>query len=501
MALPYEHTPVIWPLLAASAGLTTLGIYALRRRAVPGAVPFVVLAGILVLWSLASALKLASTVDETRIFWFKFETALLLPAVSAALCFALEYAGLGKWLTRKTLILLAVPPLVFAILIFTNGIHNRVWTRIWFDGYVRTESGPVRWSILAYAYFLSLLNLMVLAWLFIRSPRHRWIAGALILTPFIMRAFYVFRFVDWNPFEPLDPMVVAVIFGVSLYTLAFFRFHIFDVVPVARDTVIEKMPQGMMVLNSENRIVDINETAQTQLGIIRSKVLGRTVTEALNARPGLLRIVLDSSVTQEEISLGDSNARWFQVALSPVMDRRGFHLGRVVWFRDVTTQRRTQKELLDQQRTLAMLEERELLGRELHDGIGQMLAAVQMQARSASELLRRGESVKVEDCLRRIADVAQEAKESVRTYLSGVKSRSQEEQGFLSTLRRLLKGYRQDYGFVAELTVPPEMEGKRIGAAVEAQLLPIIQEALTNVRRARRSRFGAGWSSTSRKGT
>jgi two-component system sensor histidine kinase UhpB len=50
-------------------------------------------------------------------------------------------------------------------------------------------------------------------------------------------------------------------------------------------------------------------------------------------------------------------------------------------------------------------------------------------------------------------------------------------------LRQYITRYRQDYGVSVDLTVSPELEGKRIGATVEAQLLPIIREALTNVRR------------------
>jgi len=58
-----------------------------------------------------------------------FEAALLPLLVSAALCFALEYSGLGKWLTRRTVVLLAVMPLVYMLLILTNEVHHLVWTR------------------------------------------------------------------------------------------------------------------------------------------------------------------------------------------------------------------------------------------------------------------------------------------------------------------------------------------------------------------------------------
>jgi len=434
-------------------------------------------------WVLANGLGLASTDDKARIFWWNFQLALLLPMINAELCFGIEYAGLGKWVNRQTYALLAIVPVAFVPLIFTNDIHHLVWTQIWFDGYIRFDRGPANWGLVAYGYFLSLLYLMVLVWLFARSPRHRPIAAALIIASISMRGATLLNLANWNPIPPLNPLVVVLDFALLPYALAIFLFRMFDVVPVARDTVIERMADGMMVLDAENHIADINETAQTLLGIVRSKIMGRKVAGVLHAYPDLLALVRDSGATQREISFGESPARWYQVSISPLIDQRGFRLGNLVGFHDITEQRRTQAQLLDDQRALAMLKERELLGRELHDGIGQMLVAANLQVKSAGELLARGETAAVESCLRRLADVTQEAKESVRTYLRGVKTPSPGEQSLLSTLRQHIKHYSQSYGIHTELLAPPELEERRLDFAVEAQLQPIIQEALTNVRR------------------
>jgi hypothetical protein len=52
----------------------------------------------------------------------------------------LEYAGLGSWLTRRTLALLAVPPLAFALLDFTNEAHYMSWAGV--DLSKRPAPGP-----------------------------------------------------------------------------------------------------------------------------------------------------------------------------------------------------------------------------------------------------------------------------------------------------------------------------------------------------------------------
>jgi PAS domain S-box-containing protein len=483
MDWPYEYNPYLWPFFASAVFLAAMMFYAYRDRTVPGAFSFILLLSGIMLQVLASALGLAGTNDATRIFWFKFESALLLPIVSAALCFALEYTGLGKWVNPQALFSLAVFPFVYLLLILTNDAHHWVWRRIWYDHMVYIEKGPAFWGAFFYGYFLTLLHLIVLAWLFVRSPRHRWIAFWLILSPFMIRATYFLKIINWNLIAPLDPMLVVLNFALLPYALAIFRFHMFDVAPVVRHMVMERMADGMMVLDIKNRLADINNAAQEVLEIAKSKVVGRKSTEFLQDYPELLDFVGDPEKRGCEVISWEAHSRWYRISISPLIDQRGFHLGRLFLFHDITEQRRSEAEILDYQRTLAMLREREILGRELHDGIGQMLAAAHLQGKAGLALLARGEIVPAQSCLNQIVDLTQKAKESVRDYLLGVKTVSSNDLGFLSKLRQYLTIYSNNYGIHTELIIPPELEELRLDSAIEAQLQPIIQEALVNVRR------------------
>jgi PAS domain S-box-containing protein len=272
-------------------------------------------------------------------------------------------------------------------------------------------------------------------------------------------------------------------FALLVCASAVFSLHMFDVVSVARDTVIEGMADGMMVLDTKSRIADINEAGLKLLGIVRSNVIGRQAAEVLQAYPDLLRLVHNSGKTSCEVSFEKTHARWYQVSISPLFDRRDFQLGRLISLHDISEQKHTQAQLLDHQRTLAMLRERELLACELHDGIGQILVAAHLQVKSAEDFLARGDTVSVDSCLHRLAEVTQEAKESVRDYLLGVKTRSSVNRGLLTVLHQYLNQYSHNYGIHTELVASPELEGKRIDSTVEVQLQPIIQEALANVRR------------------
>jgi PAS domain S-box-containing protein len=481
MMWSYEYTPYIWAVLASVALLTVLLIQGIRQRSAPGAVPFIFLVAAAIQWIIGNGLSTASTDDAARIFWFKFQIAFNLPLVTAGLCFAAEYAGLGRLLTRRTIAALAAVPIVFALLIVTNHIHHLVWTRIWLDGYVRSDEGVAIWSAMAYGYFLSLLQLLILGWLFVRSPRHRGITTALVMMLLITRGVTILNAVHWIPIAPTGLIIVVTTLALLPYAVAVFRFHMFDVVSVARNTIIERMADAIVVLDNKNRIVDLNGTAETILGLTKCKAIGNHVIKALSAWPDLLVLTGTSGETQCEIHAGKT--RYYQASTSLLVDDRGFQLGRIISLHEITDLKRAQARVLDQQRTMAVLNERELLARDLHDGLGQALAAAQLQVASARELLSKGDSASAEACLRRVSEATQEAKESIRQYLLGVKARSSQRQGLIPVLRQYLAQYRETYGIHTELVVPTELEKQQIDAVVELQLQPIIQEALTNARK------------------
>lgn len=479
----YTYNPDVLITLIPLLFVSILAVHGYRNRTAPGAVPFVLQMILSFFWVLSNALRISVGEDIVRISLFKFETAMMLPLGTAALCFVLAYSGLGDWLTGWIKGMLSVVPLIFALLVITNDIHHLVWKDIHVNGIFRAEPGIMLWGAFLYGNILGLVQLAVLIRLFLRSPRHRWIAAGLIMVLLIIRAASFFSLSDSDSLNHLSPIVLVLNIALLPYSFAFYGFRAFDVIPMARNMVIDRMMEAMIVLDNTQTIADCNGTAEKILGLPRSRLIGGRVVSALAEFPNLLDIINDPAMPQREIALGNPDHRWFYVTISPLIDRRGSLLGQLVWMRDTTEQRQIQKQALDRQLTQAMLQERELLARELHDGIGQILAAAQMQIGAAGLLLAKGEADQVAKSLQTLSGIVLEAKESVRTYLVGVNVLSSAEKSFLDALKRYLAHYSQNYEIRTELNVTPDVQSKQVDAAVAAQLQPILQEALTNVRR------------------
>ena len=177
MTWRYEYTPYIWPMLGMAALSVLLALYSWRHRSVPGARPFSLLAAFAALGAVCAALELGAVDIPTKIIWVKAQAIWILPTVTAGFWFALEYANLDRWLNRRALALLAIPPLLMLLLVVTNDAHHWMWTGFEWEGDVRPVLGAVNWFFIGYGLVLAFANSLVFLWLFIRSPLHRWAAG------------------------------------------------------------------------------------------------------------------------------------------------------------------------------------------------------------------------------------------------------------------------------------------------------------------------------------
>jgi signal transduction histidine kinase len=158
-------------------------------------------------------------------------------------------------------------------------------------------------------------------------------------------------------------------------------------------------------------------------------------------------------------------------------------MGYLLLLHDVTEQRRAQAQIVEQQRALAMVRGREQLARELHDGIGQVLGYVKMQAQAARDRLAQDQVAAADAELARLVSVAQDAHADVREYILGARTPAAAEPGLLAALQNYLERFSRQYGLRTELIAPPDWSEESLAPTAAAQLLRITQEALTNARK------------------
>jgi len=474
-------------MLASGAFMSVLVIYAWRRRSVPGALPLAITMLFGALWAAGAALELAAVNASTKIFWFNSIVAVcMMPLVIARFCFVLEYAGLSRLLTRRNLALLSIPPLVGFLLTITNDWHHWLMLGYVVDGTVHALLRVGSWILNSFGYLLFLVNLIILVRLFFRSPRHRWPVALILCAMFSTHTFYALDAFNLDPFAPLDASVLSMNISVVMYGLALFRFRMFDPIPMARQTVIEQMREGMLVLDTGGKVVDLNPAAENILGQPAARVRGRDAAEVLPAYAEV-----SAGKAQAEISLPEgrrdgvgtgSTLCHYELTLSPLKDRYEQVLGHLLLLHDVTAQKQARAQLLEQQRALAMLAERERLAAELHDDLGQVLAFINAQGQTIRRLLARGEISTADDFVARLVEAAREADTDIRESILGLRA-PLTGSGLIPSLQDYLRRFEQRYGIRTDLILPKASLEVAFEPVAEVQILRILQEALTNARK------------------
>lgn len=137
----------------------------------------------------------------------------------------------------------------------------------------------------------------------------------------------------------------------------------------------------------------------------------------------------------------------------------------------------------------AVLQERDRIAREIHDGLAQVLGYVNTKTLAVRKLLSSGKHTEAEAQLAQLEEAAREMYAGVRQAILDLRISASPKRRFMPTLKEYLYKFSQQSGIKTELVVSDQEVYLRFAPAAEIQLIRIVQEALTNVRKhARASR-------------
>ncbi len=129
----------------------------------------------------------------------------------------------------------------------------------------------------------------------------------------------------------------------------------------------------------------------------------------------------------------------------------------------------------------AVLEERERISRELHDGLAQVLGYINTQTLAIRKLLDSGRVEAAGKSLASMEEASRHVNDDVREAILGLRATPRE--GLAANLRAYVRDYGLLGGAALRLEAAPQAETLRLPASTELQLVRIVQEALHNVRK------------------
>lgn len=339
------------PAMLLSAGLLALALTAWRRRSMAGALSFTIFMAAVAEWTFFSALEVSADSLTEKIRWAQCQYIGITVAPAAWFAFTLQYLGLGKFLSRRGIAVLAIEPLIVNILIWTNSEHHWIWTEI---GLVRAGTltllslhyGLGFWAHVIYAYSLLIFSAMILIQGYRRSasPLRQQILFLLIALGITMgsNVLYVMRILP----VLVDPIPLSFAVGGVLISWGLYRYRFLDVMPTAYSIIVEQLQDGIIVLDAYDRVVDMNPLAERVLGYPLSQAIGRPADEVFRGRlerfhPGRL-----ARGQAQEIALGDAPPqRFFELRVSPIYNDRRQITGRLAVLHDITDRKQAELAL------------------------------------------------------------------------------------------------------------------------------------------------------------
>jgi PAS domain S-box-containing protein len=336
-------------LLAISLFLAlALSLLSWQKRSTPYALPLAgCMAGVAV-WALGGMIELALREDLAREWMHAVSYAAFLVAMACALQFAAAFSWGDHGISRFAGTLVWTQTLAGILVVLTNPWHRLVWS-----GIVKNAAesrldfySPVPLMLLlsTFSYGYAALAVWMLARIALRRkrPQSRQ-ALTLLFAILIPAAAGILSFIQNNTWAGFDLTPAALILSCMLITLAVSRWGLFDLIPIARDLVIENMDEGVIVLDPRDRVVDLNPTAREMIGgdpPIRVGDSLAALLERLEPPDAQIWILPDSQMEVQSIS---RNGRWIEIRTSSLRTRQGELNGRLILLRDIT-ERRTSEE-------------------------------------------------------------------------------------------------------------------------------------------------------------
>jgi two-component system nitrate/nitrite sensor histidine kinase NarX len=129
---------------------------------------------------------------------------------------------------------------------------------------------------------------------------------------------------------------------------------------------------------------------------------------------------------------------------------------------------------------LSIIQERTLLAHELHDSLAQTIASMRFQIKVLDETLQQGDAYLARKELHRIKNSVDEAHTELRELLAQFRA-PVDERGLVPALEALIERFRQETKL--HIFLQQQCNEESLPAALELQVLRIIQESLVNIRK------------------
>jgi phosphoserine phosphatase RsbU/P len=314
-------------------------------------------------WAFANAIQLMTPNVTWQMIWNTLTYAGIMVVPTAWFLLSSRLTGFQKEWLEKFEKYFWLPPAILYLLLLTNGVHENFFSAsftIALDEYVvlKHNYGWMFYLHTAYSYALMILGMGILAYsLTTKFKTYGIQAYGLIVGVVAPLAGNIYFLFGSPPQGFPDPTpIIFTVTGVA-FAWAIFGGHILEVVPLAHEAIVHKLSTGVIILDAEKNIRDINAAALAMLKLLLKSYVGIPLVELAQQNADISPLVneaLNLSAQEDkeiQISLPQSH-RIFNVQISGIDDGLNKISGWLIQFSDVSEKKQAELNLVATQETM-----------------------------------------------------------------------------------------------------------------------------------------------------
>jgi len=331
------------------------------------------LMGAVFVWSLTAAVEAAVARGSAKILLSKIEYLGIATVPVLMFLFALRFLQSGRKLKALLAVMLWLIPAATILLAFTNERHHLIWSSITPAANARDHlliygHGAFFWVHAGYSYALLFATTVFLLLAFFRFKGvYRGQALALLfafVVPWTGNALYLAGLARSDSGYDFTPVGFAISGFFLLW--AMFQLGLVDLVPVARERVIESLGESLLILDESGRLSAVNPAARELIAeaggpavtVRESKLLGRPAADLFPGWPELAGLLSVPSALEREFAPARTDPpRQFDLHLTPLVGSAMVITGWVAVLYDITRIKKAETEAIEARNVAETLRE------------------------------------------------------------------------------------------------------------------------------------------------
>jgi len=344
---------VLISLLTATIAMS-MAVISWRWWKTPGIIYFTFVILSIGGWALFSGLEAAAILVPDKLIWAKMQYICIALLSAFWLLLAMQYTHQERKISFWWVVSFMVVPFLTIYITMTEEKHHWLWEQIIPASNIPGASLIYTrgwWFLITAGYFYLLIILG--AFLLIRKtiipPKSDGARALILLTgvipPLISNLIYQLQLFPGVNLRLL--LMVGLVISGFIYIWGIYYFEFLETSSLSRDVIIDKMSEGVIVLDRRDHIHNINSTALNMLGMSERSAKRKSLSDIIAIWPGISESFRVPHDFETEVRINGDSPKTLSIRATNLKDKDGQSSGRMVVWRDITQYRQVESTLRD----------------------------------------------------------------------------------------------------------------------------------------------------------